>query len=127
MNEELEVPQPIPQVEEAFAEMFSMDSELSIEERLDKLVEAMTCSAFYLMDRQRRTGKKVSDAEREFQEEGMAQLKMIERCLSTAKKFGRLSGKVNPNFESGIVGRIRSMKGSVGDIVMSLPNKVENA
>ncbi len=119
--EEQELPKVIPQVDEAFAEMFSMDSEASIEERFDKLVEAMTCSAFYLMDRQRRTGIKVSDADREFQEEGMAQLKMIEKCLSMAKKFGRLSGKVNPNYESEILIRVRGMKGSVGDIVATLP------
>lgn len=122
MDPEPEIPQPIPQVEEAFEDIFRMDSEWSLEERFDRLLEAMTASAFYLMDRQRRTGKKPSDAERAFQEEGMAQLNMISKCWGIARKHGRVPKEsMVPSFETGLLARVVRMKSTVGDIVRDIP------
>lgn len=122
-NEELEAPKVIPQVDEAFEELFSMDSSWSIEERFSKLLSAVTASAFYLMDRQRRTGRKVSDADRDFQQEAMAQLKLIEKCLVTAKKFGYLDGRKieEAGFDDDVHSKVIKMKSSISDIVANVP------
>jgi hypothetical protein len=126
LDPEYEIPKVIPQVEEAFEEIFRMDSEWSLEQRFDRLLEAMTASAFYLMDRQRRTGKKVGEAERDFQEEGMAQLRLIDKCWTIAKKHGRVSTAPNPTFEGDMMARIVKMKGTMSDIVQTVPvNKKE--
>lgn len=119
MNEEL--PQILPQVEEAFEHIFDMESEWSLEERFDKLMSAIIESSFHLLDRQRKKGLKVSDADRDFQEEAMAQLKMIDKAFSMAKKYGRLSAPADTNWESDIILRLKNRKGVLGDIVTYIP------
>lgn len=122
MDPEPVIPEPLPMVEDAFQELFSMDSEWSMEERFDRLIEAMTASAFYLMDRQRRTGKKISDAERSFQEEGMAQLNMISKCWTIARKHGRVPKETTfSDFDDKLLARVIKMKSTVGDIVRDIP------
>ena len=125
---EYNIPVTSPGVDDAFAKLFSMDSEWSLEERFDRLMQAMTASAFYLMDRQRRTGKKIGDAEREFQEEAMAQLNLISKCWATARKYGRVPKETavpRNEFEGNLLGRIIDMKGMVGDLVrtVTVPKK----
>lgn len=122
MDPEPATPEVIPMVDEAFEEIFKMDSAWSLEERFDRLIEAMTASAFYLMDRQKRTGKKINDAERSFQEEGMAQLNMISKCWGIARKHGRVPKETSFNdFDNNLLAKIVKMKSTVGDIVRDIP------
>lgn len=116
-----EKPVILPTVDEAFEKIFEVNSEMSLEHRFDVLLQSIIESSIYLLDRQRRTGKAVGDADREFQYEAEAQLKLIEKCFVMAKKYGRLSSSANPEFETEIITHIRTRQSSIGDIVRIVP------
>lgn len=119
---EYEIPKVLPVVDDAFEELFKMDSEWSLEERFDNLLQAMTASAFLLIDRQRKTGKKIGEAEMDFQEQAFAQLKMIDKCWTIARKHGRVQkNAIGNNFEGELLGKIVGMKGTMSDIVTTVP------
>ncbi len=113
-------------VEEGFESIFGCDENSTMEQRFDALMQVMTANAFYLMDRYRSKGKKPSVEEKEFQEECMAQLGLINKVFLMAKKSGRVTNRPNENYDNELRGRIAKMKGTMGDIVTMVPvNKKE--
>lgn len=108
-------------VEEGFESIFGCDENSTMEQRFDALLQVMTANAFYLMDRQRSKGKKPSVEEKEFQQECMAQLNLIDKAFTIAKKHGRIMNVPNDNYDSELLARVIRMKGSMGDIVTNVP------
>lgn len=124
MDDIKEIPEKpdIPEwVDKAFDAVLDYQSDLSMERRFDDLLQTVTKYSFYLLERQRKTGKKKLEAEEEFIQECHHQLKMIERCFTMAKKHGRIVNKPNENYDTELLGKIISMKGTMGDIVQTVP------
>lgn len=123
-----EIPQPeyvVPKtsisVEEGFESIFGCDENSTMEQRFDALLQVLTANAFYLMDRQRSKGKKPSVEEKEFQEECMAQMNMIGKVFALARKHGRIANTPNENWDAQLLIKIKNKRGSIADIVQSLP------
>jgi hypothetical protein len=113
-------------VDEGFESIFGCDENSTMEQRFDALMQVMTANAFYLMDRMRSKGKKPSVEEKEFQEECMMQLTMINKVFLMAKKAGRIGSRPNENYDNELLARVVRMKGSMADIVQTVPvNKKE--
>lgn len=108
------------QVHDAIDSVFDCDENSSLEQRFDAILQVMISNAFFLLDRQRRSGVKPSDEEKDFQQECLAQLKLIEKGFSVARKNGRIGNVPNQNFEGELLVRIKKMRGSMGNIVTTL-------
>lgn len=109
------------EVEEGFESIFNCDENSTMEQRFDALLQVMTANAFYLMDRMRSKGKKPSVEEKEFQEECMYQLKLIDKAFAVAKKHGRIANLQNEKYDTELLAKIIKMKGTTGDIVTRVP------
>lgn len=128
MKDELEDIQPqetIPPLPKNISDMFDLFFELKEDapfwEQFDTLTNAIAAYRVYLLKRHRTTGKKVTDAEEVFLYDCNEQHKHIEKMMMSAKKLGRLAGTVNENHDKNLLGKIIKMKGSVGDIVTTVP------
>lgn len=126
-DKEIEQPQEklpdLPkELNDAFDAFFHIDPSATMMDRFDALAHAIIAFRFHLLDRHRRTGKKKVNEEEVFLFECNEQLKAMEKVILSAKKLGRLvESKPPEQFESGLLGKIISMKGSVGDIVQKVP------
>lgn len=117
-----ETPPQLPDyINDAFDAFFELDPNASMLDRFDALSHAIVAYRFYLLDRHRRTGKKKIDAEEVFLFDCNEQFKHIEKILISAKKMGRIHNAVNDNYETGLLAKIVKMKGSMGDIVTTVP------
>lgn len=132
MIEDKEIPQPpgkppkLPkEVNDAFDAFFDLGSDATILERFDALLYSIMSFRMYLLERQRKTGKKKVDEEELFLFECNEQFKHIEKMLISAKRFGRLPVNVAPTqqYNSDILAKVVKMKGSMGDIVTNVPIK----
>lgn len=108
-------------LDESMSEIVNEMSPMSLQDRFDSLMQEFIAFAFYLIDRQKKTGKRMEDHERLWQEDSMKQLRMIERIFYMALKNGRIVSKPNADFDSQVIDKIRSMQSTVGDIVQKLP------
>lgn len=109
-------------IEQAMMEFEDDNSDVSLEERFDKLMEAMMAFAFVMIDRHRRTGLRIGEHEKQWQEDSMEQLRAMEKVMAMAKKYNRISSnKPNNNFTSQTVSQIQSMKSTVGEIIRKVP------
>lgn len=111
-----------PKVNGAFDEIENEDSPLSMEERFDNLLQEIIAQAFFIIDRQRRTKQRMTDDEKNLQDDMMYQLRMIEKAFAIAKKQGRIASKPNERFDEQLVGKIKHMKSTIGDIVTTVPS-----
>lgn len=110
-------------INDAINDIMNEYGNATVEERFDDLMQKMIAFAFYIMDRQRTTGKRIQEHELQWQEDSMKQLKVIERVFQIAKKQGRIAAKPNGNFDAQLIGQMKEMKRSVGDIVVPLQSK----
>lgn len=112
-----------PKTEEAFDSIFEdIDDNSSLEQRFDALLQTIVVNKFYLMDRQRSFGKPASADDIIFLDDCMSHLNDIAKCLSLAKKHGRIGeAPPNQNFEGEIVMKIRGKRQLLADIVQVLP------
>lgn len=108
-------------VTKAFEEIESEESDLSMEERFDNLLQEIIAQAFLIIDRQRKTKQRITEDEKNLQDDSMYQLRMIEKAYALAKKNGRISPKANIQFDEQLLGKIKLMKSSIGEIVREVP------
>lgn len=103
------------------------DTTSSIQERFDILGQEIISNSYFIMERQRKTGQRISDEERDLQEDMVEQFNIIEKIFIKLKKAGRL-GDVKPNdkFDEQLLSRIKSKKSTIGDIVQTLPTAPKN-
>lgn len=108
-------------LQEALDDVVSESIDQSLEQRFDLLAQQFVAFAFHIIDRQKRTGEKICDAEQVWQEESMKQLRMISQVWAMAKKNGRIGSTPNKNFESQTIDEIKKMRSTVGDVVRKIP------
>lgn len=99
------------------------NSQLTMEERFDGLMQQMIAFGFYIIDRHKQRGERIYEHEREWQKDTIDQLKMIERIFVMAKKNGRIFPKPNEHFDEQLIDAIKKTKSTVGEIVRKLPKK----
>lgn len=117
-----ETPPKLPDyINDAFDAFFDLDPAATMLDRFDALSHAIVAYRFYLLDRHRRTGKKKVDAEEIFLFDCNEQFKHIEKILLAAKRMGRIQNAVGDDYDKGLLAKIIKMKGSVGDIVRTVP------
>lgn len=115
-------PPPVPQyINDAFDAMFNVGDNATMEQRFDSLAQAIVTFRFYLLDRHRRTGRKKVDEEELFLFECNEQFKHIERVFAAMKKHGRIANIPNDQFDEQLLGKIINMKGTIGEIVTTVP------
>lgn len=112
----------VKRLDEAFDNIENDESNLSIQERFDILGQEIIAQAFYFMERQRKNGTRISDEEKELQQETLEQFGIIEKVFMKFKKAGRL-GDVKPNEKFGeqLLNRIQNKKSTIGEIVRTIP------
>lgn len=111
-----------PELDDALAAI-DQYSDTPIEERFDALMERVIAFGWFIMDRQKKTGKRIESHEREWQEDAMVQLRMIDKVFTMARKNGRMMAKANEQFDTQLINTMRDMKSSVGEIVQRLPDE----
>lgn len=118
-----ETPPPLPpHISDMFDLFFDLDESAPFWEQFDHLTNAIAAYRVYLLRRHRTTGKKIIDAEELFLFDCNEQHKHLEKLMMSAKKLGRLSpDTVNPNMDSDLLARVVKMKGTVSDIVATVP------
>lgn len=124
-DEQIQPEEVIPKLPEeinnAFDAFFDLDPSVTMLDRFDALSHAIIAFRFYILDRHRRTGKKMVNAEELFLIDCNIQLKEMEKVLMSAKKLGRLHTPKNDNYDGNLVAKIVQMKGSLGEIVTTVP------
>lgn len=108
-------------IEEAMSAFEDENSGVPLEERFDKLLQTMMAFSYVMTDRQRTTGLRMGDHERQWQQDTMEQIRHIESLMKIAKKYGRISSRPNEKFEPQLFAEIRKMKSSIGNIVAKVP------
>lgn len=121
MTEQLKAIKTTDGVNEAMGAIVNLYSPKPIEERFDDLIQQIIAFSFFCIDRQRETGQRTEEHEQDWIDDSMKHLKNIEKMLATAKKYGRLSPKPNPNFDAQVIDKIDGYKKSVGEIVRKIP------
>ncbi len=96
-------------------------SDLSLEERFDKLIQDLMAFQYVIIERHRRTGEPIEPHQAIWITDSMVHLKNIEKLMAYAKKYHRLSTKPNEKFDQQTTQRIREMKSSISDIVRKIP------
>lgn len=102
-------------------EAISEESELTLEERIDKLGQDIIANAFFLITKNSK-GLKTTDGENDEQAEMIKRFKEITGIYSTLKKANRINGSVNASFDKELLKKIKERKGSIGNIVISNTN-----
>lgn len=112
-------------MDEAFDNFYDEKSDKTFEEMFMTLLNEFTSNAIAIMNRQRKTGQKITDSERTFQEECMDQLKQIDRAVTLGKKNGLYKATAKPieDAEEDLLTRIRNKPSSMKNLVAVLPIK----
>lgn len=108
-------------VTQAFDDIENEDSDVSMEERFDNLLQEIIAQAFFIIDRQRKTKIRMTDDEKNLQDDMMYQLRMVEKVFSIAKKQGRIAPKANEDFDNQLLRKIKNFKSTMGEIVRDVP------
>lgn len=117
-----EKPPKLPaDLNDAFDAFFNLEPDANMLDRFDALSHAIIAFRFYLLDRHRKTGRKAYDSEELFLFDCNEQLKHIEKVIMSAKKLGRLQPSRTPDYGASLLGKIVEMKGSMGEIVTTVP------
>lgn len=112
-----------PALSQAFDAITDDDSDVSMEQRFLNLLHQFTANAFFIMDRQKRTGNRITDAEKEFQQDCMNQMNFIDKYFRMAKKNGFIADtKPRDTFDRDLLAEIRKQKSTIGEIVRTLPD-----
>lgn len=112
----------VKRLEEAFENIGSEESTLSMQARFDILGQEIIAQSFYLMERQRINGTRISEEEKQLQQDSVEQFNIVEKVFSKFKKAGRL-GEVKPNekFDEQLLEKIKKKKSTISEIVQMIP------
>lgn len=105
-------------------EQFEDESlDLTLGERVSILRQALTLNAFEALKRVKKHGSKsvISEEEEYKQVECMKHFKVIEQMYACEIKMSKLTGKTSDRMTSEFMDAIKKMKGSVGEIITTIP------
>ena len=109
-------------LDEAIAQFEDETLDITLDERVSGLRQALLWNAFHAIKRIKKYGTKhpISEEEEYKQIECMKHFKEIEKMYIAQIKSNKLVGKSDDTMNNDFLKKIKEMKGSMGDIVRDL-------